>query len=197
MTNITFTNRKGTRYFLCVGKTKLGKIRYAFARDPGKTPVTSIPVGHEIRESINGVVSLAKARPILIRDTEADAVKSELGKHPKGSRYRVNVQPDSITIYEGTGPDLEALNGLLAARLGIPLLRVDAAITATADRHAQYMPMLRFLLISSDKRTFAALRMCFRSGVDGWIPVSASGKLSKLVNKLVPTLGTDAFYELF
>jgi heptaprenylglyceryl phosphate synthase len=74
---ITHTNRKGVTFYLGRGVTKTGKPRYFFAREPAKgEPVEAIPEGYEIVESINGVVSLAKARPALIRPEELALVEA-------------------------------------------------------------------------------------------------------------------------
>ena len=60
---VAYTNRKGTRYYLCQGRTKTGKIRYYFAREPCEDAVTAIPAGYVVEESVNGIVSLSKDRP--------------------------------------------------------------------------------------------------------------------------------------
>lgn len=65
---IVYTNRKGMRYFLCLGKTKKGKTRYSFSREPGATPASTVPAGHEIRESVNGVKLIALSIPKLGTD---------------------------------------------------------------------------------------------------------------------------------
>jgi hypothetical protein len=42
----TYTNRKGSTYYLCQANTKTGKTRYYFAGEPKATPVENIPVGY-------------------------------------------------------------------------------------------------------------------------------------------------------
>ena len=71
----TYTNRKGVTFYLCQGVTKTGKTRYYFARQPKGDPVEAIPAGYLIRESVNGVVSLAKSEPHLIDPHEVDAIE--------------------------------------------------------------------------------------------------------------------------
>lgn len=194
MATVAYTNRKGCEYFLCAGRTKHGKIRYFFAREPGTAPVRAIPEGYEIQESINGVVSLAKARPKLILDAEVDAVKAALAKHPRGRRYRVDAQGDSITVYQSVGVDLGQIQDFLVQRTGF--------ITGPSNhrdfeaKHARYMAMLRFVLMAGRMRKFFAQRMCFRLSVDSWILVSSPKSLVKLAGELIPALGTDAYYEL-
>lgn len=62
---VSYTNRKGMTYTLYRGQTRTGKLRYYFGH-PGQgqgEPVTEIPPGYTISESVNGMVSLVKARP--------------------------------------------------------------------------------------------------------------------------------------
>src|SRR5437868_14160699 len=59
---ISYTNRKGLTYTLYRGQTRTGKPRYYFGRaGQGQgEPVTELPPGFTISESVNGVVSLVK-----------------------------------------------------------------------------------------------------------------------------------------
>jgi hypothetical protein len=52
---VTYTNRKGHTYYLCQGKTKTGKMRFYFARQPKEGFPDQIPEGYRISESVNGV----------------------------------------------------------------------------------------------------------------------------------------------
>lgn len=81
---VTCTNRKGTTYHLCRGATKTGKDRYFFAREAKGRPVREIPDGYEIAESVNGVVSLRKVQPALLREAEIGAIRKALENHPRG-----------------------------------------------------------------------------------------------------------------
>jgi len=62
---VSYTNRKGVTYTLYRGQTKTDKPRYYFGRpDQGQSePVTELPPGFTISESVNGVVSLVKDHP--------------------------------------------------------------------------------------------------------------------------------------
>ena len=80
---ITYTNRKGSTFHLCKGVTKTGKPRYFFARDLTGEPVKHIPDGYAISESVNGVVSLVKARPGLIQPREVATVETILKRYSK------------------------------------------------------------------------------------------------------------------
>src|ERR1700687_3871977 len=74
---VSYTNRKGVTYMLYRGQTRTGKPRYYFGRPEQSQgePVTEIPPGFTISESVNGAVSLAKDRPSLIQPEEVQAVE--------------------------------------------------------------------------------------------------------------------------
>ena len=73
---INYTNRKGQTYTLYRGQTKTGKPHYYFGRmgqsQSGGEPVTELPLGFTISESINGIVSLVKDRPSLMHSLGGD-----------------------------------------------------------------------------------------------------------------------------
>lgn len=193
---ITYTNRKGSTYYLCQGLTKTGKPRYYFAREPKGEPLDEIPDGYAISESVNGVVSLAKARPTQLLSTEIKAVERALKRHPKSGKYRVDVKHDRITVFEQTGPDAaEFVVGMrgLAAMLPRPM---DELQEILADR-ARYEPVLRFILRDPERRAYRVQRMFYRGGADKWINVDATGPVAELARELVPLLGTDQFFDLF
>ncbi len=60
-----------------------------------------------------------------------------------------------------------------------------------------YRTRMRFTLSDPDERTYDAERWCYRGSVDDWIYAGHSGKIEQLARELVPTLGTDDFYELY
>ncbi len=193
---ITYTNRKGFTYFLCQGITKTGKARYYFAREPKDKPVEQIPPGYQIDESVNGIVSLGKARPQLVLPEELASVESALKKHPKGRNYRVAVKHNQIVIYEGLGPDLKSLSAIFGAEM-IRQPGVAGRLQVEVDRYTQYTPVMRFILEDADGRIFVAQRWCYRGSIDDWIYAGHSGKIDVLAKKLAPKLGTDDFYELY
>jgi len=194
--SITYTNRKGRTYHLCQGITKTGKPRYYFARKPKGEPVEHIPEGYEIKESVNGVVSLAKARPAQILPQELAAVEAAVRAHPRSGNYRVGVKDKRIEVYERMGPDAGDLIAGLGER-GFPVLGRAGQIQEVLDRRAQFAPVLRFVLEDAETRSFGVQRMCYRSSVDGWLDVrSASGPVDQLARRLVPVLGTERFFEL-
>jgi len=67
------------------------------------------------------------------------------------------------------------------------------------ERHAQYTPVMRFTLLDPKQRQFGAKRWCYRGSIDGWLELMATrpGPVAELACKLIPTLGTDDFFELW
>jgi hypothetical protein len=197
---ISYTNRKGVTYTLYKGQTKTGKPRYYFGRTSQNQdePVTEIPPGFKISESVNGVVSLVKDHPSVILPEEVTAVEKAVKQHPEARRYRVTVKDDRIEIYEQVGPSYDTLLGELdlVGRLGSGQI---ARLQSEEERHAQYSPVLRFILLDPKQREFSVERMCYRSSIDGWLKLhqAGPGPVEKLASTLIPTLDTDEFYELW
>ena len=108
---VSYTNRKGVTYTLYRGQTRTGKPRYYFGRHDQSQgePVTELPSGYTISESVNGVVSLVKDRPALIQPEEVAAVEAAVHQHPQARRYRVAVKGNRIEVYEQVGPDYNAV----------------------------------------------------------------------------------------
>jgi hypothetical protein len=196
---VSYTNRKRMTYILYRGRTRTGSPRYYFGR-PGLSqgePVTEIPPGYTISESVNGVVSLVKDRPALIQPVEVEAVEAAVQQHPESRRYRVAVKGKQIEVYEQVGPDYNTL----VRELPIPgLSRPGLAdeLRALEERQAQYTPVLRFTLLDSKQRRFGSERMCYLDSIDGWLELHGhTGPIAELARALIPTLGTEQFYELW
>ena len=195
---VSYTNRKGVTYTLYRGQTRTGKPRYYFglpAHSQGE-PVMEIPPGFTISESVNGVVSLVKDRPSLVQPEEVAAVEAAVQQHPEAHRYRVAVKGNRIEVYEQVGPDYNEL----VSELHIPgLSRPGLAeeLRALEERHARYMPVLRFTLLDPKQRRFGAQRMSSLGGIDEWLELGQTGPAAKLARKLIPTLGTEQFFELW
>ena len=193
---VTYTNRKGITYTLCQGVTKTGKPRYAFMRDPeGKRVVEKVPKGWEISESVNGIVSLVRGRVQKLLPGEIAAVEEAVRRHPKARNYRVNVRHDRIEVYEKAGPDLDGLvSGL--KELGVLVGGREAKLQKVLDDRAQFAPVLQFILEDEGTRAYRAERWCYSGSIDGWLFVN-TGPAEQLARQMIPTLGTDEFFELF
>jgi hypothetical protein len=151
--------------------------------------------GWEISESVNGIVSLVKKRLAQILPEEVAAVEAAVRRHPKSHNYRVNVKHDRIEIYELTGPDADELLSHLRGA-GMLFRGREQEVREVLAEGAQFTPVMRFILANEAERTFRAERWCYRGSIDDWISV-AMGPLAELTRQMIPTLGTDAFYELF
>ena len=195
---VSYTNRKGLTYTLYRGQTKTGKPRYYFGR-PGQgqgEPVSEIPPGFTISESVNGVVSLVKDRPSVIQPEEVAAVEAAIQQHPQARRYRVAVKHDRIEIYEQVGPDYDALlSELHIVNLSGPGL--SERLQDMEERYARYAPVLRFILLDQTQRRFGVQRMCYLGSIDDWLELGQTGPVATLARALIPTLGTEQFYELW
>lgn len=193
--SITYTNRKGVTYYLHRGRTKSGKPRYYFSRkDQGKLMI-KIPEGFEIRESPNGVVSLARKKPMRTTDSEVQTVQDALDRHPKDVDCRLDVKPKLITVYERVGPTTNTLIEIFS-ELGFQA-EPNAAkeVSKILDQNARYEPVLRFELKDDEARIFSAERMTY-TGQGGWLYLE-SDSLEKLVKHLIPLLDSDEFFELY
>jgi hypothetical protein len=195
---VRYTIRKGVTYTLYRGQTRTGRPRYYFGRaGQGQgEPVTELPPGFTISESVNGVVSLVKDRLSLIQPEEVVAVEAAVQQHLEARRYRVAVKGNRIEIYEQVGPDYNAL----VSELHLPgLSRPGLAeqLRALEERHAHYTPVLRFILLDPAQRLFGAQRMCYLGSIDDWLELRQTGSVSELARVLIPALGTEQFYELW
>jgi hypothetical protein len=193
---ITYTNRKGVTYYLCRGVTKTGKPRYYFAREPKSELMEQIPEGFKISESVNGIVSLVRDRPALIRPEEVAAVEAAVGRHPKAHKYRVSVKHNRIEVYEQVGLDAEELAADLVQE-GFAMPGLADRLRSTMERRAQFTPVLRFILANAERRTFRVERWCYLGSIDDWIDVGPMGTVDRLARHWIPRLGTDRFFELF
>jgi hypothetical protein len=195
---VSYTNRKGLTYTLYRGQTRTGKPRYYFGREgQGQgEPVTELPPGFTISESVNGVVSLVKDRPSPIQPEEVTAIEAAVRQHPEARHYRVAVKHNRIEIYEQVGPDYDALLGALH----IPNLSsagLAERLQAVEERYTRYTPVLRFILLDPKRRLFSAQRWCYLGSIDGWLELRQTGPVATLARALIPTLGTDRFFELW
>jgi hypothetical protein len=191
---ITYTNRKNIAYYLHRSQSKSGKPRYFFSRKDQGDLVENIPKGFEIRESPNGIVSLARKRPMQILDSEVHTVQDALDRHQKDIDYRLDVKPKSITVYGRMGPSADTLADIFS-KFGFQVSsKRFEKVGKTLDREARYEPVLRFELQDHESRIFSTERMTY-TGQGGWLYLG-SDNLETLVTRLIPLLDTDEFFEL-
>ena len=194
---VTYTNRKSVTYTLYRTTTKTGKSRYCFAKECAKgTPCETVPHGYEISESPNGVVSLVKSRPKLIRKSEVAIVQKLIDKNPSSSKYRIFVRHNRIDIYERLGPSTDEMIDLFRKE-GFGSTASYRKFRDTYDSRGQFAPILRLFLHDKEMRTYRAERMCYLGSIDDWIDVGPTDRLEVLAGDMIPRLGTDSFFELY
>ena len=184
----TYTNRKGQTYHLCAVPGKSGKTRLVFAREPRGQPVSEMPDGYEVAESVNGQVSVRKAVPPRIAEAEVDRVRETLDRHQRLAAYRVDAVKDAVVVYEPQG----AVDPQRFRSLG-----VDPEVIASLERSCRYSPVFRFVLIEPASRRFAAERMCYRGRMEGWLSLHTAGPIGTLADGCLKHLGKDSFFELY
>jgi len=196
--SVNYINRKGQTYTLYRGQTKTGKPRYYFGRmgQSQGEPVTDLPPGFTISESVNGVVSLVKDRSSLILPEEVAAIEAAVKQHPEARRYRMTVKHNLVEIYEQIGPNFDTLFSLLQTSLQLDS-GLASRLQSEEEHYARYTPVLRFMLLDPMRRWFGVKRMCYRSSIDGWLELRQTGPMAELAHALIPTLGTDQFFELW
>lgn len=194
---VTYTNRRGVTYYLCRSTVKTGKLPYYFSPVPKGEPVEEVPPGYKISETVNGQVYLEPDRPGPIRPNELTLVEEAIQRLPKPNRYRVRARKNRIEVYERVGLDAEEMMRAFPLLVGTMDVEQRRDLEAMLDRQANYEPVMRFILVDAEARTFRAERMRY-TGQGGWKPLWDQGTrpLAALVDRLIPTLGSEAFFEL-
>jgi hypothetical protein len=134
-------------------------------------------------------VYLRRRQPKLISDDELECVRRQVAQPRKGSRYKVEMRGEVLTVHEST-------NDFSFMREFAPHLSAGAREDIN-ECFAHYQPVLRFILVDAEQRLFAPERYCFRGRVDDWISIGAPESIGKLAAKYLKHLGSDSIYELF
>lgn len=185
---VTYENRKGDTYYLSAVKTRKGKTRLVFSRQPKGESVPEVPQGHEIAESVHGQVSLRKIAPSAISDLEVREVQSVIREYQHIEDCRIEVKGKSIVVYEPNKPNLGPIHDL-----GFSLGPVQLK---NLERHTRYKAVMRFNLVDADDRAFVTERMCYRGSMEGWLDLHDMGSIGKLARKYIKHIGKESFYEL-
>lgn len=192
--SLEYTNRFGDRYYVLQGRTKTGKPKYYCSRKADSARVERLPEGYEIHESPrNAVVTIRKVRQSRILPAERQLVErlaGELSAVP----VIVDVDGDKLVIYASEESPASA------ARRLERVFGDDAATKARIDKwvttHANYAPALCFKLVDENHRLYRTDRWCYRSSVDGWLPLDARRPLEPLARAHLPHLGRESFFDL-
>ena len=99
-------------------------------------------------------------------------------------------------IYERTNPGIDHLEPLIRRIGGISLAR-RASLQEFLDQSARFSPVMQFTLLDEQDRSFFAQRWRSLGSMDGWVNVGPIGSTEHLARKLIPRLGTDAFFDIY
>jgi len=189
----THKSRTGKTYYLQTGPKRGGGTQHFLSTKSSGTLAEKLPAGFEVYETVNGQVYLRRQQPKLIHDEERECIAQHLAKPRPGHRYKVEVQAKTLTVHESARKISEDLSWL--GRFSFS--RSPQDLEEINERLAHYQPVMRFVLVDTERRLFAPERFCFRGSVDDWISIGAPDTIQRLAGKFVKHLGKDSIYELF
>ncbi len=189
-TAFAYQNRMGVTYYLHEGRTTTGKPRYFFAKTMGPGMLSEMPGGVEVSESINGVVSVRRKTTdrAAVPEEDVKVVQEAVGRHLHLKGYMVRAVDSAVVIFE-PHPRPSELRAF-AERYGTSY-RASNFIEERMKK-AQYAPIMKF---ERESDGYVVLRMTYR-GKGGWSWPLGAGKLGGLAKKFVPSIGTEAFFDL-
>jgi hypothetical protein len=188
----SYVNRRGQTYYLHLGRDKAGGPMYYFSLKQEGAVADIIPPGMEIYEHPNGQVFVRRPPVTVINDDEVAIVEQEVARFSHLKCHAVDVRKDAITVYVPC-QDMTELERFYDEWGGIDSLSVQEEI----ERTVSLSPMMRFVLVDAEKRTFEAYRYCFLGSVDDWIHIGGSDTLSHLAGRYIKHLGRDSYYNLY
>ena len=191
--SITYTNTKAQTYVLHQGRTKTGKPTYYFSLKREGHLAESIPDGFEMYENPNAQVFLRRIPPKLITDEERQLVADGMRKYTSVQDYKIDVRGKVIVIYLAD-QDSDALDRIL--REHASSLVEKARIMTVLRQQLHYSPMLQFILMDEQRRSFWPQRYCFRGSIDDWIGIGLPDTLPNVVKMYVKHLGKASYFEL-
>jgi len=185
-----YENRMGVTYYLHEGRTKTGKPRYFFAKTVGQGALSAMPKDFEVSEGINGVVSVRRktAGGPSVPDDDVKVVAAAVDRQPHLQGYVVLAVDNAVVIFEPHPRPSELRD--FAQRFGAS--PHASSFVAERMKKAQYAPIMKF---EQEGAGYVVLRMTFRGKGDWSWPLGA-GKLRGLAAKFVPSIGTEAFFDL-
>lgn len=190
---VEYTNRKGKKYYLNVGKTKTGKPKYYFSLKTQGQLAEEIPEGYEIYEHpANAQVFLRKKIPPMITELETKLIEKELQKVAGPRLYVADVKGKEIVIYR-SNENVENLKEIFGS---ISPFHDASRVENIIKSETTYAPIMKFILVDEKKRTFVVNRYCFRGSIDDWIDISGPMHLKEASKVYLQHLGKDSFYEL-
>ena len=157
------------------------------------TLVDIVPDGFEIYENPDARVFLRKIRPQIISTEEIRVVKQGMEQFSLAKYYQIDVKKNVIIVYT-VDQDIDILAEVFAQAPRAKEKGVENLLT----QYTTYSPMLQFVLIDQEKRTFVARRHGGLWGsTDDWIEIGKPDSLRNLVKKYVQHLEQDSYYGLY
>ena len=193
--SLEYDSRRGDKYLLQAGKTKTGKPKYWFGRKLTGTPLEAIPEGYEIDERPeNGQVLLRKIARSPISPIEKELLAEGIRRLAGLKNFWIDLQDKSLVVYlpDRSEREVSQLIGELMGRYPSNMADIEDRMMARAN----YTKMMRFTLFDEDQRLFTVDRWCFRGSIDDWFWLAPPAPLHDLIEKYVPHLGKESFYEL-
>lgn len=184
-------NRRGDHYYLQSKPTKTGKTKYYFGRKLSGDPVTTVPEGFEVYESPDDAqVVLRKTRENLILPIEREMTSNAIRRLTGMKHFVVEMDGGSLVVWTADVSDadlhLERVFGMGRSEMVREMMMA----------RARYSKMLRFSLVDPAKRLFYAERWCFLGSIDNWFHLSGAAPLMKHLERYVPHLWKESFFEL-
>ncbi|HEY5315570.1 MAG TPA: hypothetical protein VIK18_23770 [Pirellulales bacterium] len=193
-------NRRGDRYFVLVGKTKTGKPKFYCSKKPGGTPAESLPEDFEIHESPQtALVTVRKIRPTRLLSFERGQVVQAIEAYTDLEVFLVEAEGDALVVYtpdENAGRIIDLLEPTRLLALGGEQSPAVKELRNSLIRWSNYSKMMRFELKDADRRCFSAERWCFRGSYDNWWHLASPAPLQAQLDKYLPHLDKQSFFEL-
>jgi len=208
MRSFSYTNAYGDTYYLHILRRGKGHTACVM-RKQASGAVAVLPEGYEVRENVQGQVSVRRKQERGFTEAEEQLLSCQL-KRLRPFAYRLDVTGPAATIYASAldrkcfadSLDAEFANGFadaltktLAGRYSPDLVALFRA--RRKDKNAKrprFYPLLRLVLADEERRRFAVERVCF-TGDSGWMRLEVMA-LSSAMLKYLPHLGKDSFFDL-
>ena len=189
-----YTNRRGDVYFIRA-VTRGKKTAYSASRKPDGNLVEELPEGYEIYERPESAQVFArKPKLTQILSAEQQLLENSIRDLADVDHFIVEAETRSLVVYLS---DSESDVRLTMMRHLAPMTSSKAeAMKAIMIRRAKYSKVMQFTLEDPDARSFSAERWCFSGSIDDWIPLACDAPLPELIQKYVPHLGRESFFDL-
>jgi hypothetical protein len=204
----SYTNRHGKTYHLHWVRCADNRVACVMRQD-GDGAATHLPEGYEVRENIHGHVFVRRQRVPQFGALEEQLLHQALERY-RPFAYELDIDGRAATVYasaedrkcflESLDADFangfaDALTKALAKRYSPDLVEMFRAKRKQQNaRRLKFYPLLRFVVADRRERRFSVERVCF-TGESSWVRLEVL-PLSLALEKYLPHLGTDTFFDL-